>query len=395
MSAVRGSATAGRAAEGSKSSGVPAALLVCLFSVGFGGGASNPTAASSARGVAPAPSGIFAIGLGGSAPTPPLLVKPFVDGVSLALEWRQIETAEGAYDFRVIDETLAMLEEYGKKLVLAPFSFRVPDYVVMDRSVQIYVVPHLGPGFTTPVPWDPRGLERFEALYAALSDHLVPDRSQGGRLVHLRDHPLLVGVSCWVMGMNGIRDIAQVSGRGEPVSAQPGYSRQALADGILRSIHAVVDRFPHQFHYVPFFRISDQIVSPRLDEYLLAAVKQEFFGSGSPQVGLFQENLACNAPSVTAAFALHQEQENTYTMLQMLQRWITPIRGYEGSTDRCLTTTTPGDRSTATSGPEVAIQYAYEMFGTRYFEVYSDDLLHSGFSDEFQQWHERLSAKDR
>lgn len=374
----------------------PAALLTVALSIGLaacGSGSSPRRAAEEPKhrsDVRPA-AGIYAIGLQGRAPTPELLALPFVDGVSLALEWRQLETAQGVYDFSVIDETLAALEESGKRLVLAPFSFRVPDYLLTDPEVQTYVVPHIGPGFVTPVPWDPRGLERFEALYRALSEHRVPDLERGGRLVRLRDHPLVVGVSAWVMGMNGIRDIAQVSGRELPVSDQPGYSRDALTSGILRSIRAVVDEFPHQFHYVPFFRIADRTASPPLDEHLLAAIKTEFFdGDGPSRVGLFQENLACNAPSVATAFALQREQQNTSTMLQMLHRWIEPNRGYEGATDRCLQTTTPGDRLSATNGPEVAIEYAYETFGTRYFEIYAEDLLHPGFSDEFQLWHDRL-----
>lgn len=330
----------------------PTALLAVGLSIGLAacGGGSSPRRASEEPGhrsdVGPA-AGIFAIGLRGRAPTPELLALPFVDGVSLALEWRQVETAQGVYDFSVIDETLAALEGSGKKLVLAPFSFRVPDYLITDPEVQTYVVPHIGPGFVTPVPWDRRGLERFEALYTALSEHRVPGRGRGGRLVRLRDHPLVVGVSAWVMGMNGIRDIAQVSGRERPVSDQPGYSRDALTSGIVRSIHAVVDEFPRQFHYVPFFRITDRTVSPPLDEHLLAAIKTEFFdGNGPSQVGLFQENLACNAPSAATAFALQREQQNTSTMLQMLHRWVMPNRG----------------------------------------------LLHPGFSDEFQHWHDRLNA---
>lgn len=375
--------------------------LACglALTLGLGSCSSNPAQHPKPDGrnggaqPAPPPVGIFAIGLRGQAPTAELLAQPFVDGVSLALEWRQLETAEGSYDFGVIDETLAALELSGKKLVLAPFSFRVPDYLVSSPEVQTYVVPHLGPGFTTPVPWDPQGLERFEALYRALSEHMVPDRSRGGKRVPLRDHSLLVGVSAWVMGMNGIRDIAQISGRETPVSAQPGYSREALTGGILASISTVVDNFPRQFHYVPFFRIADQQASPRLDEHLLTAIKQEYFnGDGPAEVGLFQENLSCNAPTAATAFALVQEQRNTYMMLQMLHRWITPIRGYEGATDRCLTMTTPGDRTTATAGPDVAMEYAFNTFGARYFEIYSDDLLHPGFSDEFEQWNARLSS---
>lgn len=334
------------------------------------------------------PAGIFAIGLRGGAPSPQLLEKPFVDGVTLAAEWRQLEPAQGAYDFSTIDATLAALEPFGKKLTLGVFSFRVPDYLPSDPLTQTYHVPHIGSAFITPVPWDDRGLARYEALFQALAEHRVPDRSQGGRLVPLRDHRLLDGLHCWVMGMNGIRDIGGLTGQTPPLYEVPSYSRERLTAGILRSLHAVVDRFPSQFHYLPFFRISDQTAAPVLDRHLLDAVKREFFGGGGPpQLGLFQENLSCNAPGREQAFALFEEQMNTYTMLQMLQAWLEPLQGFSGATDRCLVTSVPGNRATATSGPEVGMRFAYETLGVRHFEIYQADLLHPGFADEFRTWH--------
>ncbi len=144
---------------------------------------------------------------------------------------------------------------------------------------------------------------------------------------------------------------------------------------------------------MPFFRISDGTASPPLDVHLLAAIKQEFFnGAAPPRMGLFQENMSCYGPSTSGAFALFQEQANTYTMMQALQSWITlqPF-GSPGATDPCLVTTVPGNRTTAISGPEVAIQRVYQTFGCRYFEIYQSDLLHPGFADEFQTWHDILS----
>ncbi|MGQ0642450.1 MAG: hypothetical protein ACT4P6_17030, partial [Gemmatimonadaceae bacterium] len=94
-----------------------------------------------------------------------------------------------------------------------------------------------------------------------------------------------------------------------------------------------------------------------------------------------------------AGSALYQEKANTYVMFQMLQRWIAPLPSYEGSTDRCMTMTRPGDRTTATSGPELAIQFAYDTYGARYFEIYLEDLLHPGFAEEFQFWHSRVRGQ--
>ncbi|MCI0351571.1 MAG: hypothetical protein L0Z53_19280 [Acidobacteriales bacterium] len=340
------------------------------------------------------PTGIYAIGLRAQPPPRDLLEKPFVDGVALAQEWRTVETAKGNYDFSTIDATLALLEQYKKKLTLTIFPFRAPDYLINDPQVQTYLVAHAGPNITLPVPWDATGLARHEALFKALGDHLVPNAAQGGAKVPFRDHPLMAGMPAWPMGMNGIRDVCLAGNRCPAIYDVPNYSRETLTNGILRSLHVIVDQFPNQFHYVPLFRINDRVTSPPLDGHLLAVIKQDFFnGSRPPQMGLYQENLSCRGPNTAGAPALFQEQNNTYTMIQALQSWLT-LAPYNspGSTDPCLVTTVPNDRTTAVSGPEVGIQHAYQTFGCRYFEIYLSDLLHPGFADEFEQWSKILTS---
>ena len=367
--------------------------LLVIASVGNRGSASdrNEFHAGVHKGPFLRPTGIYAIGLRGQPPPKELLEKPFVDGVALAQEWRTVEPTRGHYNFSTIDATLALLELYQKKLTLTIFPFRAPDYLINDPEVQTYGVEHIGAIITLPVPWDATGLARYAALFQALADHLVPNAAQGGAEVRFRDHPLVVGMPAWPMGMNGVRDICQLSGRCPVIYTVPNYSRQALTRGILHSLYVVVNQFPNQFHYVPFFRISDERESPPLDEHLLAAIKRHFFnGSKPPQMGLYQENLSCRGPSVAGAFTLFREQSNTYTMIQALQAWINPTVS-PGATDLCLVTTTPGDRSTAISGPEVGIWHAYQTFGCRYFEIYMADLLHPGFADELAYWSEVLS----
>jgi len=229
--------------------------------------------------------------------------------VTIAEGWVYAEPAEGKYDFSTIEKSLAAVEPYQKNLTICLFPFPVPNWLNNDSKVQTYKVPHAGPGFTTPVPWDERGLARWEALCKALSEYRVKDASQGGKLVPLRDHPLLFAVHCWPMGMNGIRDIAMVSGRGTPLHATPNYSRDALTTGILRSTHAMVDHFPKQFRCVPFFRIMDKVASPSLDQHLVSALKKEFWrGQGAPQVGLLQENLSAGGPNASGGSVLIQEK---------------------------------------------------------------------------------------
>ncbi|MGH9961899.1 MAG: hypothetical protein ACREBC_33025, partial [Pyrinomonadaceae bacterium] len=125
---------------------------------------------------------------------------------------------------------------------------------------------------------------------------------------------------------------------------------------------------------------------------LLAEIKRDFFnGSRPPQMGLYQENLSCQGPNAAGGLFLVQEQNNTYTMMQALQAWINPTIT-PGAPDACLATTTPGDRSTAVSGPEEGIRHGYQLFGCRYFEIYLQDLLHPGFADEFAQWSNLLNT---
>ncbi len=341
------------------------------------------------------PTGIYAIGLRGEPPPTELLEKPFVDGVALAQEWRTVEPTKDVYDFSTIDATLARLERYNKKLVLTIFPFRAPDYLITDPQTHTYLVAHAGPNITLPVPWDPTGLARYEALFRALAEHLVPNAAEDGSTVRFRDHPLLAGMPAWPMGMNGIRDVCLAGGRCPAIYDVPHYSREALTNGILRSLRVVVDQFPNQFHYVPLFRIGDRTAWPPLDGHLLAVIKQDFFNDSQPPLmGLYQENLSCRAPTTAGAPALFQEQHNTYTMIQALQSWLT-LAPYNspGSTDPCLVTTVPHDRTTAVSGPEVGIQHAYQTFGCRYFEIYLADLLHPGFADEFEQWSQILRGE--
>ncbi len=320
------------------------------------------------------PVGIFSVGLRRQPPPKELMEKPFVDGVTIAEGWVYAEPAAGKYDFSTIEKALAAVEPFNKKLTICLFPFPVPDWLNKDPKVQTYKVPHAGPGFTTPVPWDERGLARWEALCKALAEHKVPDRSQGGKLVALRDHSLLFAVHCWPMGMNGIRDIAMMTGRDTPLHATPNYSREALTKGIVRSTHAMVDRFPRQFHCLPFFRIQDKTASPSLDQHLIGALKKEFWsGKGAPQTGLLQENLSAGGPNASGGSVLSQEKSDTYIMLQAIESWAKPTQGFAGAVRQ--------------GSPTDAIQRGYDIFDCRYFEIYMNDLLHADYADGFEKWH--------
>jgi hypothetical protein len=331
------------------------------------------------------PSGFYALS-GGQPPQPPsaaVLQKPFVDGFSLRIRWNLIEPSSGKYDFSVIDASLAALAPYGKKLTVAVIPLTIPDYLVAAPGVETYSVTTSRATTKVPVPWDNTQLTRWEALMKALASHKVPS---GSTQVAFRDHPLVANIAATIPGMNGIRDTRRT------LVNLPGYNRARLTAVILRAVDATVTQFPKQVRFVPFFGMKDKTPTPPLDEALLAALKEKFFnGSTPPQIALFQENLACATPVPQFAWALYQEQKNVAIMFQMLQGWLMPFESAP-KTDVCLVTATPGDRSTATSGPETGIRYAYQTYGARYFEIYVPDLTHAAFANALQTWHDVVTG---
>ena len=350
-------------------------LLIALALAACGGASVTSPSATVAR-----PTGIYALG---SDPDPAIISQPFVDGSVFRLNWNAIETAQGLYDFSKIDAAIAALEPYGKKLTLVIFALVVPTYILDQPGVSTYdAVAPSGALTTTAVPWDAFALSRWDAFCLALSGHLVPD-SQSGSMVALRDHPVLAQVHSPIVGLEGVRDV------GGKLVAAPGYERTAFKNAALGSIHSMVDRFPNKFRYLAFFDMVDGTLSPPLGQYLLDSFMTEFNAGATPKLGFFQENLACDTPGEPLVFSISTTKDSAFSMFQMLQSWIDPSLN-PARTDPCLVTTTPLDRTTAVSGPEVAIGYAYNTFGTRYFEIYPADLAHPGFADEFTTWHATL-----
>jgi uncharacterized protein (TIGR03437 family) len=336
---------------------------------------------------APVPGGFYTLS-NGQPPQPPaaaVMKLPFVDGFSLRINWSIAEPSAGNYDFSAIDAALAVLQTHGKKMTVTVTPLNESSYLTAAPGVQTYQVTHGGVSYTVPVPWDENQLTRWEALMQALATHQVPSGAPGSPMIAFRDHPLFANIAAEIPGMNGIRD------DGGTLIAAPGYDRAVFTAAVVRAVKAAVTQFPKQVPFVEIFTIEDRTTTPSLNQVLLAALQQNFFNaSGLPQIAFFEENLACSTPVPTFAFALFQEQNNLPIMFQMLQGWVTPFQDAP-KTGVCLVTSTPGDITTATSGPEVGIQFAYQTYGARYFEIYQADLQHTQFANAFQAWHDLLT----
>ena len=333
------------------------------------------------------PTGLFVL----SDPSPvssvtSLLAKTWVDGYAQRLTWTAFEPSPGTYDFSRIDSIVAVARPLHKRFSLSILAAEAPPDLVAGAGAETVTVRIGSSAKVTVLPWNTAARTRWNAFLAALSAHPVRDDAAGGAFVPLRDHSLLLGLSGVPYGMNGIRDI------GGFLRTHPLYERDSLIAGVMRGQQSLVDAFPQKFAWLAFFRMSDATASPAADVQLLDSLRARFWnGGGPPRLGLFQENFACTTPNASFAFALAQEQNETWIAFQALQPWISPFSN-PAATDPCLVTTVAGDRSTATSGPEVGLHYVHDAFRADYVEVYKADLQHAAFEDEFSAFWAELHA---
>ena len=320
------------------------------------------------------PAGIYLLGVRNKPNE--ILDKPYIDGYVLRTGWNAMESRRDTYDFSKIDDFVLALDGVGQHLSLTIFSQRVPDYILDTPGVIKYQSVNQnnnGSSYITAVPWDDVALGRYQVFMRALGDHLVWSIA-AGREVPLREHPVLQVVGAQIMGLGGLRDPLNA------IASQPSYSRALFTAASIDSLAIAVDEFPEQSVHVAVFGIADDVNFPPLDDHIVNELSATFNSNERPQLGFFAENLACNSPS-TGNNYLFQQQDVTFTMFQMLQAWLDPFKD-PAKTNSCKTETT---------GPDVAMAYAFQNFNSRYFEVYPIDLGNALYASTLQSWHDLLA----
>jgi hypothetical protein len=347
--------------------------------------------------------GIYLLGNLGQRQLPADVIElPHVDGYTMRLLWEEVEALEGKYDFSAISTVLGQLAPFGsrKRLTLELFAREVPQYILQHPGVKTYSITprNASAPDTTAVPWDEYALARYEALMQALAAYPVFDPAIGD-MTPLRDHSLLAHVDAQIVGLGSVRDIPR------DLPNAPGYSRDLFVPAGVASVGKTIAAFPGKFPFLAFFQMSDNIAQPPLDRVLLEQLRTAYFPGGNvkPQLGLFQENLACATPNTAFAYALAESQADTYILFQALQPWLAPFSN-PSRTDVCLVFDPPlpegwqtGDpatdnaiRATAIGGPEIGLRHAINNFSCFYFELYLQDLRHVPFRDEFMTIHDLI-----
>jgi dienelactone hydrolase len=319
------------------------------------------------------PRGIYSLGSANSLSG--LRTTDFVDGFTLRVGWDHLETTPGAYNFSLISSAIAQLQPLGKKLTVEIFSTSPPAYVVAGAGETW----NFSTGSTTvqnPVPWDSFAQNAWRNFMQALANFSVADSAQGGALVALSQHPTLAQMDAPVVGLQGIRDLSNT------LRGLASYNRSTFVDAVVNSVHSSRDAFAGKFGFLAYFSMTDTQNASNggqtLDQSLLARLFTEFNSGGSPKLGYFQENLGDSTPTPTGlGKVLLDESARTYTLFQALTSWTNPF-------------TNPS--AVASGNPATGISFAYNTYGTTYFELYTGDIDNAAHQDELRQWHATLTG---
>lgn len=308
--------------------------------------------------------------------------KPFIDGFVWRMHWKSFDTGTTGsnYNFTAFNDAISKLQALSNnqnnrmKLTLALFAQEVPAYVLASAAETYTAVGVGGTSVTAPAPWDANALAHYRSFIHAMAEYKVYD-AVSKTYIALRDHPALGQVDAPILGMQSYRD------RGGTTPADlASYDRDKFIEAILASIHIVRDEFPNKPVYVGFFSMNDNTRTPSLDSEVLAAVTGEFNGVTHPRIGLFQELLRGDAPSLLGDYGknlLAGRAGGCYIMFQACSPWI----------NKSLCTFTAGDDT-----PENGFNHGYLNYGALYYEMYLADLTNSAWTTMFQEWHDFLRA---
>ncbi len=334
--------------------------------------------ASSNQGI-PQPGGLYVLDSGAGKQVNGISMRdanvrdyPHVDGYVLRTDWGVLEPEDGVTDFTIIDNIFSKLPANQKLSLIVS---GVPDWLVALPGITTWTAGT--PAVTKPLPWDLLMQERLRRLLEALGSHTV-----GG--VPLRDSSRLAAINVSVPGLkSGIRDPEEIK-----IRDMPGYSRAAMEAALLTHLAHVTGNFPKVPVQIGFWTYNDSTANPAAWEELRQAILAQHNGVTKPRVGFWMENLAANRaaaedpawsglPNTSFAGALFESQGEAFSGFQMLSSWGRPFNSAHVDND-------------LNGSPEDGMDYAFNTFQSRYFEVYQFDVDFDKFDAEFQRWHDFL-----
>jgi hypothetical protein len=322
--------------------------------------AAPPAALSSARDAA---AGIFVLDSpAGTFRDGNLRDPDFLSGYAWRHGWSLMEPTRDGYDFAALDHILARVAERHQKLswivMPTPGSSPEPAYVLSQAGTWTDAE-----GVVHALPWDTFVLARYEAFMKALAAHRVVDPAQRGALLPLGDHSAFYAIN---VTFPGVPNLALRDSQDAIVDI-PGYTRTAFEDAVVAYLRVVRTAFPKQRVHFGFWKFKNDGGSEQAWQSMQRRIDVEF----GDTVGVFQDNLAaartcptCEpytaTPTVEFAAPLVAAKSTTYTAFQALASWTNP-----GGVDPA---------KVANGTPMDGIDFALRSFGSRYVELYVDDV---------------------
>ncbi|MBI5364571.1 MAG: beta-galactosidase [Planctomycetes bacterium] len=304
---------------------------------------------------------------------------PFVDGYVLRTAWATLEPTDGVFDFTIVDNLIGALPA-GQSLSLIVGSGTLPAWLTSLPGITTWTGGT--PPVTAPIPWDPIAQERHRLLLEALANHVVDGAP-------FRDHPRLAAFNAGIPGLkSGIRD-PEVR-----IRDMPGYTRANLETAVLTHLAHVSDAFPTTPVHIGFWTFVDGQDATHGGltpwEELRQAILANFDGVARPRIGFWMENLAANRPgaevdpwtglpNTSFSAPLFLSQDAAYVGYQMLGSWARPFNSAHVDND-------------LNGSPEDGMEYGFDAFQCRYFEVYVADVDFANYAPELQRWHDLLLA---
>ena len=270
-----------------------------------------------------APVGIYSLSVARDNPNTPADERlanirdyDFVSGYTLRVFWSDLETSQGTYDFRVIEEAIRRTRAVGQRLNLEVLP-ALPSYVVSGASATY--VDHRN--VTTPVPRDPFAQSRFTALHAALASYVVDD---GANAPHpLNQDPTLVAVDATPVGLNyGVRDL------NNGIRNHPDYTQARYVDAVTQGVAASRSNFPNHEGFLAFFGFTDGQPGAPVDQQIIQQLAAQYNGPQQPSLAFFIENLSDTGPAPigmtggTGNNLLDWTESGGTTMMQALDSWL-------------------------------------------------------------------------
>jgi Beta-galactosidase len=203
-------------------------LLIVVVSVAVLGG-------NSALGIVP--HGVFSLSPAGVSCRDTVLSNPSVD-VSVRQDWKDLEPAEGVYDWSFLDSEIARVAAAGR-MVLLRINTQVskPDWVtnaVKDAGGAFFTFDKDGVPTTIPVFWDPTFLAKKKAMIAALGAHFT-----GNAAIKI----------VWTSFANGNSEDWSVPHTAPDVAnwLAVGYTSEKMLDAGKQIIDTTMAAFPNQY----------------------------------------------------------------------------------------------------------------------------------------------------